>query len=250
VKATYGTGSSLMTPLEAPADSTHGLSGTIAWAESGKVRYALEGNITNTGGAVQWLAEFLSLPGGAAEVAALAASVPDAGGVYLVPAFAGLGAPHWDANARGAICGLTRGATAAHAARATLDSIAYQVRDVFEAMRQDAAISTTPVLLADGGASSNNQLMQFQADILGCPVVRSSSADLSATGAAWLAGLATGYWSSLEEIEALPRQTERFEPRMSESCRAGLIGGWQDALGRAMSSGGAQPAAAFSGSRG
>jgi len=250
VKATYGTGSSLMTPLAARADSAHGLSATIAWAESGRVRYALEGNITNTGGAVHWLAEFLSLPGGVAEVAALATTVSGAGGVYLVPAFAGLGAPHWDANARGVICGLTRGATAAHAARAAVDSIAYQVRDVFEAMRQDAAISITPVLLADGGASGNNQLMQFQADILGCPVVRSSSADLSAIGAAWLAGLATGYWSSLEDIERLPRQTEHFEPRMSESQRTGLIGGWRDALRRAMSSRRAQPEAALSGSRG
>jgi len=249
VKATYGTGSSLMTPVDAPVGSAHGLSTTIAWAESGRVRYALEGNITNTGGAVHWLAEFLSLPGGAAEVAALAASVSDAGGVYLVPAFAGLGAPHWDAGARGVVCGLTRGATAAHVARATLDSIAYQVRDVFEAIRQDAAISA-PALFADGGASSNDRLMQFQADILGCPVIRSSSTDLSAIGAAWLAGLATGYWGSLEELEGLTRETERFEPRMTESRRADLICGWHDALRRTVSSGRVQGEATLSGSPG
>jgi glycerol kinase len=234
VKATYGTGSSLMTPLDAPAVSAKGLASTIAWAESGKVRYALEGNITNTGGALQWLAEFLSLPGGSGEAANLAASVPDAGGVYLVPAFAGLGAPHWDAGARGVMCGLTRGSTPAHVARATLDSIAYQIRDVFEAMRQDAAIPAR-ALLADGGASNNDGLMQFQADILGCPVVRSSSADLSAVGAAWLAGLATGTWGSLEELERLPRETDRFEPRMAQSRRGELLCGWQDALGRTVS---------------
>lgn len=232
VKATYGTGSSLMTRVDTPVRSSRGLSSTIAWSEPAGVRYALEGNITNTGGAVQWLSEFLSLAGGAAEVAAMAASVPDSGGVYLVPAFAGLGAPHWDANARGVLCGLTRGATAAHAARATLESIAYQVRDVFEAMRQDAALAA-PALFADGGASANGLLMQFQADILGCPVIRSESADLSALGAAWLAGLATGYWTSLDELERLPRATARFEPQMSEQRRAGLLAGWQDALRRA-----------------
>jgi glycerol kinase len=198
------------------------------------VRYALEGNITNTGGAMQWLADFLGLSGGAEEAAALAATVPDAGGAYLVPAFAGLGAPHWDAGARGLVCGLTRGTTAAHVARATLDSIAYQVRDVFEALRQDAAISA-PALFADGGASRNNLLMQFQADILGCPVIRSTSADLSAIGAAWLAGLGIGYWKSLEELEGLPRETARFEPGMDDSHRADLIEGWSEALGRSMS---------------
>jgi glycerol kinase len=234
VKATYGTGSSLMTPVDTPIASVHGLSTTIAWAESGQVRYALEGNITNTGGAVQWLADFLGLSGGAEEAAALAASVPDAGGAYLVPAFAGLGAPHWDPGARGLVCGLTRGTTAAHVARATLDSIAYQVGDVFEALCQDAAISV-PALFADGGASRNDQLMQFQADILGCPVIRSSSADLSAIGASWLAGLAIDFWKSLEELEGLPRATARFEPKMAAGRGAELIRGWRDALGRSIS---------------
>ncbi len=233
-KATYGTGSSLMTPLEQPVQSRHGLSTTVAWAESGRIRYALEGNITNTGGAVQWLAGLLGLPGGAEEVAALAASVADSGGAYLVPAFAGLGAPHWDAGARGLLCGLTRGTTAAHVARATIDSIAYQVFDVFEAMRQDAAIPL-PVLFADGGASRNDRLMQLQADILGCPVIRSSSADLAAVGAAWLAGLATGFWKSIEQLERLPRATTLFEPLMPGAQRIELISGWRNALLRSRS---------------
>jgi glycerol kinase len=233
VKATYGTGSSLMTPLDSPLPSSHGLSTTIAWSETARVRYAIEGNITNTGGAVQWLAGFLGLPE-AGQAAALAATVPDAGGAYVVPAFAGLGAPHWDSEAKGLVCGLTRGTTAAHVARATLDSIAYQVRDVFEALCHDAAISN-PALFADGGASSNNQLMQFQADLLDCPVIRSSSPDLSAVGAAWLAGLAAGCWKSLQELQALPRETTRFEPGMTPSLRADLIHGWRDALGRSMS---------------
>ncbi len=235
VKATYGTGSSLMTPLEEPVQSTHGLSTTIAWAEPDRVRYALEGNITNSGGAVQWLANLMSL-NGAADVAALAATVPDSGGVYLVPAFAGMGAPYWDSGARGVLCGLTRGTTAAHLARATLDSIAFQVRDVFEAMRREASIDA-PVLLADGGASSNADLMQFQADILGCPVIRSGSPDLSAIGAAWLAGLATGFWASMEELESLARDAARFDPRMAGHRREELISGWRDALRRTLSCG-------------
>lgn len=234
VKATYGTGSSLMSPLDRPVMSAHGLSTTVAWAEPGRVCYALEGNITNTGGAVQWLGDFLNLDGGAETVAALAASVTDSGGAYLVPAFAGLGAPHWDAGARGVLCGLTRGTTPAHVARATVDSIGYQVADVFQAMRQDAGLPL-PALFADGGASRNDGLMQFQADILACPVIRSASADLSAIGAAWLAGLATGYWRSHEELEQRPRATTRFEPSMNDALRDRLLAGWRDALGRSRS---------------
>ena len=234
VKATYGTGSSLMSPLDRPVMSAHGLSTTVAWAEPGRVRYALEGNVTNTGGAVQWLGDFLNLDGGAEGVASLAASVADTDGAYLVPAFAGLGAPHWDAGARGVLCGLTRGTTPAHVARATVDSIAYQVADVFQAMRQDAGLPL-PALFADGGASRNDCLMQFQADILACPVIRSASADLSAIGAAWLAGLATGYWGSHEELAALPQPTDRFEPSMPAALRERLIAGWQDALAKARS---------------
>lgn len=232
VKATYGTGSSLMTLTDAPALSRHGLSTTVAWAEPARVRYALEGNITNTGGAVQWLAEFLGVPGGSDEAASLAATVPDSAGAYVVPAFAGLGAPHWDASARGLICGLTRGTTAAHVARATIEAIAYQVRDVFEAMRSDSA-APLPLLLADGGASRNDLLMQFQADILGCPVERSASPDLSAQGAAWLTGLAIGWWSSTAELDILKGETTRFEPQMSASGRAAKVAGWNEALRRA-----------------
>jgi glycerol kinase len=233
VKATYGTGSSLMTRVERPIPSAHGLSTTIAWAEAGHARYALEGNITNTGAAVQWLAELFSLSDGASGAARLAATVTDCSGVYLVPAFAGLGAPHWDAGARGVICGLTRGVTVAHLAKATVDSIAYQVRDVFEALRQDCGAPLRE-LLADGGASRNDSLMQFQADILGCPVIRSGSADLSAIGAAWLAGLAVGFWRSHEELAAHPRPTDRFEPSMPTTQREDLIAGWQSALAKAI----------------
>jgi glycerol kinase len=206
----------------------------VAWAEQARVRYAREGNITNTGGAVQWTASLLGLAGGAAEAAALAAGEADSGGAYLVPAFAGLGAPHWDAGARGLLCGLTRGTTRAQVARAAIDSIAYQVRDVFEALRQDTG-APLPALFADGGASRNEQLMQFQADLVGCPVICSASADLSAIGAAWLAGLATGYCRSLEELERLPRQTTRFEPKMDAFRREELIQGWNDALRRSRS---------------
>jgi len=238
VKATYGTGSSLMSPIDRPVISRHGLSTTVAWAEQDRVRYALEGNITNTGGTVQWLADLLGLPGGVEQAADLASRVPDSGGVYVVPAFAGLGAPHWDAGARGVMCGLTRGTTAAHAAKAAVESIAYQVYDVFEALCKDGAIPV-PELFADGGASRNDLLMQFQADILGCPVIRSSSMDLSAIGAAWLAGLATGFWKSHQELEALPRATARFEPNMPQSLREQLIAGWHDALARSRSVSGA-----------
>lgn len=233
-KATYGTGSSLMTLTERPIASQYGLSSTIAWGIGGKVQYALEGNITNTGGAVQWLGGFLGLADPVPSTAALAASVPDSGGVYMVPAFAGLGAPHWDADARGLIYGLTRGTTAAHVARATVESIAFQVHDVVDAMRRDAGIAL-PALMADGGASRNDALMQFQSDMLGAPVIRTSSADLSARGAAWLAGLATGFWSSLGELAALPRETERFEPGPGAARRETLLAGWRDALSRASS---------------
>jgi glycerol kinase len=233
-KATYGTGSSVMTLTGKPVASRYGLSSTIAWGIGTQVQYALEGNITNAGGAVEWLGNFLGLSDPVQDTAALAASVEDSGGVYMVPAFAGLGAPHWDADARGLIVGLTRGSTAAHAARATLESIAFQVHDVVDAMRHDAG-STLPALMADGGASRNAALMQFQADMLGCPVIRTSAADLSARGAAWLAGLATGFWSSLEELAALPRETERFEPGPGAARRMELLAGWQDALLRAAS---------------
>lgn len=234
VKATYGTGSSIMAPVESPVESSHGLATTVAWAQADRVRYALEGNITNTGGAVQWIAGFLGLPGGASEAATLADSVPDSAGAYLVPAFAGLGAPHWDADARGVLCGLTRGVSRAHAARAAVDSIAYQVGDVVDAVRKDTGVSL-PALFADGGASRNDRLMQFQADLADCPVIRSSSADLSAIGAAWLAGLAVGYWQSIEQLAALPQSTKRFAPQMPTQTRREFLDGWRDALQRSRS---------------
>ncbi|HWB85847.1 MAG TPA: glycerol kinase GlpK [Bryobacteraceae bacterium] len=233
VKATYGTGSSLMTITETPLASAGGLSTTVAWSAKAQTRYALEGNISFTGGAVQWLGEFLRLPNPAADVAKLAMEVADSGGVYLVPAFVGLGAPYWNDRARGLLTGLTRGATAAHAARATIEAIAYQVRDVFDVMEQDAG-QRLPALLADGGASQNDFLMQFQADILGRPVVRSVSSDVSAIGAAWLAGLAVGVWSSFEELKSIPRPEQRFEPKLSEDQRARPYAGWRDAVGQAL----------------
>lgn len=230
VKATYGTGSSLMTVTSDVVESGHGLSSTIAFATTGKLMYALEGNIYATGGAVQWFGDFLGEQDPAA-VADLANDAADNGGVYFVPAFVGLGAPHWNDRARGLLAGITRGTTKAHVARATIESIGFQVRDVFDAMEKDSA-AVLPQLLADGGASRNNALMQFQADILDRPVLRSTSADLSALGAAYLAGLATGVWKSLEQIESLPRERNRFEPRLPESERSKLLAGWQDAVVR------------------
>jgi glycerol kinase len=232
VKATYGTGSSLMTVVRKPLYSRHRLSTTIAWQLDDAVQYALEGNITVTGSAVEWISQIVGLDS-AGRAGDLAGSVDDAGGVYFVPALAGLGAPYWDANARGLVCGLSRGTTAAHLARASLESIAYQIRDVFEAMCDDAGAPS--VLLADGGASQNDALMQFQADILGVPVVRSASADVSALGAAWLAGLAVGIWRGFDALSQLPRATSRFEPAMSAERRDRLYSGWRDAVSRTRS---------------
>jgi glycerol kinase len=241
VKATYGTGSSLMTLVPTPIDAISGLATTVAWATPGETRYALEGNITMTGAAVDWLGQFLGLPSAAKDVAALAASVPDSGGVFLVPAFAGLGAPYWDDAARGLLYGMTQATTRAQVARAAVDAIAWQIRDVVEAMRVEGVAPRE--LLADGGASGNDALMQFQADILGCPVIRTRSADLSACGAAWLAGLAVGMWPDPAALEALPRETDRFDPRMPASLRDALADGWRDAIARTRTSRGGGAAA-------
>jgi glycerol kinase len=181
---------------------------------------------------VQWLGEFIGADDPAARVEALASQVTDSGGVYLVPAFTGLGAPHWNDSARGLLAGLTRGATAAHAARAALEAIAFQVHDVFDAMIADAGLQPQ-ALLADGGASRNDLLMQIQADVLGFPVLRSLSPDVSALGAAYLAGLATGGWASPMEIAALPRPRDRFVPRIDEAERTRMLIGWQGAVRRA-----------------
>jgi glycerol kinase len=194
--------------------------------------YALEGNISVTGAAVNWFGKILGAEEPTERVAALAGEMRDTDGVYVVPAFVGLGAPHWDEAARGMICGMTRGTTAAHVALAVVESIAYQVRDVFDLMQEDSGLALRS-LLADGGATRNDQLMQFQADILGITVSRNSSPDVSALGAAFLAGLATGIWSDLDQIAALPRQFDRFEPSMTESRRAELYQGWQGAVARA-----------------
>jgi glycerol kinase len=233
IKATYGTGSSLMTPIQDLRISERGLSSTVAWGLK-DITYALEGNISVTGSAVQWFGQFLGAENPAQRVAELARGVTDTGGVYLVPAFVGLGAPHWNEAARGMICGMTRGTTSAHVAKAVIESIAYQVRDVFDAMQEEAGL-TLSSLLADGGATRNDQLMQFQADILNCAVLRNSSPEVSPLGAGYLAGLGTGFWSSLADIAALPRQFERFEPNMTEAQRSDLYGGWQAAVARAKS---------------
>ncbi len=233
VKATYGTGSSLMAPTPAAVLSKHGLSTTIAWAlDRERITYALEGNISVTGAAVQWLGEFLGLENPAEEVARLAERVESAEGLYLVPAFVGLGAPYWNQAARGIISGITRGSTAAHLARATIEAIAYQVRDVFDIMQLEAG-AELKVLLADGGASRNTLLMQFQADIIERPVLQNTSTDASALGAAYLAGLAIGWWQTLDEIMQLPRPQARFEARMSTQDREVLYAGWQTAVARA-----------------
>ncbi|MCB0116904.1 MAG: glycerol kinase GlpK [Caldilineaceae bacterium] len=231
VKATYGTGTSLMTPIPAPVFSERGLSTTIAWARQ-DVTYALEGNISVTGAAVQWTAQLLGLENAEA-VAALARQVENSGGVYLVPAFVGLGAPHWHEAARGTVTGLTRGSGPAQLARATIESIAYQVRDVFDVMDAEAGVPLQR-LLADGGASRNDMLMQFQADMIGRPVVRRISHDVAAQGAAYLAGLAVGFWASEAEIAALPRPSSRFDPQMNDAERSEFYAGWQRSIAQAV----------------
>ena len=231
IKATYGTGSSLMTPTPTRVFSHSGLSSSIAWGYQ-KATYALEGNIYVTGSAVQWLADLLGL-GTPDQVEALAAQAPDTGGIYFVPALVGLGAPYWKESARGLITGLTRGSTSAQVARATLESIAYQIRDVFEIMQVEAG-APLQVLLADGGPTRNPALMQFQADILGVPVLCSLASDVSALGAAYLAGLTTGVWSSETEIASLSRPQVRYEPAMDEAQKEQLYAGWKEAIGRVL----------------
>jgi glycerol kinase len=232
IKATYGTGSSLMALTESLLAETPSLARTIAWSINGHTQYALEGNIAMTGSAVQWVGEFLQLPNPTEDAVALAATVPNAKGIYFVPAMVGLGAPHWDSDARGTIAGLGRSHTGAHLARAAIDAIAYQVADVLFAMEK-AANGKMRELLTDGGATRNAELMQFQADILGRPVLRSSNEDLSGLGAAWLAGLAIGWWGSLTEIELLPHTADRFEPSLESAERDRLYGGWKKAVRRA-----------------
>jgi glycerol kinase len=236
VKATYGTGSSLMALTDGLSADTPTLARTVAWSIGGTTQFALEGNIAMTGSAVQWVGEFLGLTDPANEVARLAASVASSAGVYFVPAMVGLGAPHWDAEARGAITGLGRNHTASHFARAVLDAIAFQVADVAFTI-ESASGAEFAELRADGGATRNSMLMQFQADILGRPVVRSQNEELSAIGAAWLAGLAMGWWNSRAEIASMACQCERFLPAMHPAAAKALYAGWAEAVARVRRSG-------------
>ena len=236
VKNTYGTGCfMLMHTGDAPIRSRNKLVTTAACAAGGRAQYALEGSVFVAGAAVQWLRDGLGIIKASADIEPLAASVNDNGGVYLVPAFAGLGSPHWDPYARGAIVGLTRGATAAHIARATLESIAYQTADVLRAMEDDARIKLAE-LRVDGGATRNDLLMQFQADLLGVPVVRPKVYETTALGAAYLAGLGVGYWNSAADIDDQWQAERVFEPRMSRDQAAALIAEWTTAVERTKSS--------------
>jgi glycerol kinase len=231
-KNTYGTGCFMLMHTGGQAmASKNNLLTTIGWTLGAQTDYLLEGSVFNAGAAVQWLRDGLGIIKSSADVEALAASVPDTGGVFFVPAFAGLGAPYWDAYARGTMVGLSRGTTGAHIARATLASIAYQSADVLDAMQKDAAIRLTE-LRVDGGAACNDLLMQFQADVLGVPVVRPVVTETTALGAAYLAGLAVGYWNSREEIAAQWQVQKRFEPLMSADERADRMNDWRRAVQR------------------
>jgi glycerol kinase len=232
-KNTYGTGCFLLmnTGTEAVA-SRNNLVTTVAWQRDGALDYALEGSVFIAGAVVQWLRDGLQIIRSASEVEALARRVEDNGGAYFVPAFAGLGAPHWDAYARGAVFGLTRGTNASHLARAALESIAYQSADVLDAMQKDASLALSE-LRVDGGAAANDLLMQFQADVLGVPVVRPQVLETTALGAAYLAGLAVGYWQGDGDVIANWRVDRRFEPAMPRERVAELRAGWEKAVARA-----------------
>lgn len=236
-KNTYGTGCfMLMNTGDMPVASKHSLLTTVGWkiGDAGATQYALEGSVFIAGAVVQWLRDELQLISHARETEGLAMSIPDAGGVYLVPAFVGLGAPYWDQYARGTIVGLTRGSGKAHIARAALEAIAYQTRDVVDAMLADSDLKLQ-TLRVDGGATANNFLMQFQADILGVPVERPVVTETTALGAAYLAGLAVGYWRSLDEIASQWQRERLFEPTMSTDQRDSLYDGWRKAVVRARS---------------
>jgi glycerol kinase len=235
-KNTYGTGCfMLMNTGDQPVNSRHQLLSTVAWqGPTGVARpmaYALEGSVFMAGATVQWLRDGLQIIQSAPEVEALAASVPDTGDVFLVPAFAGLGAPDWDGQARGTLLGMTRGTGRAHIARAALEAVALQTADVFHAMSADSGLPLTE-LRVDGGASRNNLLMQIQADVLGVPVVRSRVSETTALGAAYLAGLATGYWADAQEVSAQWQEERRFEPIWMRDRRQDLRARWREAVDR------------------
>jgi glycerol kinase len=232
-KNTYGTGSFVMVNTgDKPVLSDKGIITTLAWELGNEATYAMEGSIFVTGAVIQWLRDNLGIIKTAAESESLAATVPDNGGVYFVPAFVGLGAPHWDMYARGSIVGLNRGSHKGHLARAALEAIAYQTRDVIDVIKSESG-SPIPVLRVDGGGSANNLLMQFQADILGIPIQRAQMAESTALGAAYLAGLATGTWQSVEEIGKQWHSTATFEPKMSVDERESLYNNWKRAVVRA-----------------
>jgi len=233
-KNTYGTGCFLLMNIgEEPRLSRHKLLTTVAWQRGGRTDYALEGSVFIGGAVVQWLRDGLGLIRSSSEVEALAASVPDCGGVYLVPAFAGLGAPHWDQYARGTITGLTRGTTAAHLARAALEGIAFQVADVLEVMKQDSGLAMNG-LRVDGGAAANDLLMQFQADLLQVPVVRPKVIETTALGAAYLAGLAVGLWKDERDVGRAWQVERTFEPALGADEAAHRRSRWKEALRRSV----------------
>jgi glycerol kinase len=230
VKNTYGTGCFMLMNTGTKAiTSKNNLLTTIAWKIGDKVEYALEGSVFIAGAVVQWLRDGLKIIRTSKEVEELSANADDAGGVYLVPAFAGLGAPHWNQHARGTLFGLTRGSSNAHIARAALDSIAYQTYDVLKAMEADAGIDIRE-LRVDGGATVNDGLMQFQSDILHCKVVRPRITETTALGAAYLAGLAVGYWKNIEEIQQQWQVDKAFSPQMGTAKANELLNGWQRAV--------------------
>ena len=234
VKNTYGTGCfMLMNSGEKPIMSSNNLLTTVAWKIGNTVNYALEGSIFVAGSVVQWLRDGLGIIRSSSEVEELAASVPDNGGVYFVPALTGLGAPHWDQYAKGSIYGISRGTTAAHIARAALEGIAFQTMDIVNAMQKDAGV-TLKELKVDGGASRNNLLMQFQADILGTSVIRPTVTETTALGAAYLAGLAVGYWESIDHIKSQWGVERAFTPSVSDDAAAALKEGWADAISRTL----------------
>ena len=232
VKNTYGTGCFLLkNTADTALISKNNLLTTIGWQINGKRNYCLEGSVFIAGAAVQWIRDEMKFIKKSSDIESLACEVEDNGGVYMVPAFAGLGAPHWDQYARGLIIGITRGTTQAHIARATLESIAFQVSDVVQAMKSDSGIDLA-ALRVDGGACKNNFLMQFQADILDCVVERPTCLELTALGAAYLAGLAVGFWGSIEELEQVWKVDRIFEPNMSKDTRENLLSNWHEATSR------------------
>jgi len=230
VKNTYGTGCfMLMNTGDKAVPSKNNLLTTVAWKINGQVQYALEGSVFIAGAVVQWLRDGLRLIQTSAEVEALALKVEDNGGVYMVPAFTGLGAPYWNQHARGTIVGITRGSTDAHIARAALESIAFQTMDVLKAMEADSGIMIKE-LRVDGGATINNHLMQFQSDLLNTSVIRPSITETTALGAAYLAGLAVGYWNDIAEVEKYWQKEKIFKPSMKEDTRSDLQKNWHRAI--------------------